>query len=271
MDRALPPPRPRGPDFVGVGVQKSGTTWVADVLQQHPGVLMRKKEISFFVRYFHKGYGWYERFFEGKEGRLAGELSVNYIYSPRPDSTHREFYPHWNPRRRLYFWRRSPSARDELAERYPGVRVFAVFRNPIERAWSHYWYWRRRRERNRKPILPFERMFADDGRWIRTQGHYADLLARWRERFSDLGVFFYDDIRQDPKALAREVYRFVGLNDDFEPELARRVNPGRYEPLPDTARALLVETYREQIERFAEMTGRNLAHWLEPERSDASR
>jgi hypothetical protein len=89
-------PRERGPDFVGVGVQKSGTTWLADVLGQHPGVLLRRKEISFFVRHFHRGWGWYEAFFEGKEGRLAGELSVNHLYSPRAETARREFYPSWN-------------------------------------------------------------------------------------------------------------------------------------------------------------------------------
>jgi hypothetical protein len=260
---ARPAPRERGPDWVGVGVQKSGTTWVADVLAQHPEVLVRKKEISFFVRYFHRGWGWYESWFEGKDGRLAGELSVNYIYSPRPDSSHLEFYPRWNPRRRVLFWRRQPSARDELHRRYPGLRVFAVFRNPIERAWSHYWYWRRRRERNRKRVVAFERMFADDGRWIRTQGRYADLLAHWRERFPDMGCFFYDDIALRPRSLAAEIYRFVGVDDRFEPELARRVNEGRYDPMPVGARERLVEAYRDQILRFGHMTGRDLSHWLE--------
>ena len=262
MDPAHVEPRERGPDFVGVGVQKSGTNWLADVLGQHPDVLIRKKEISFFVRHFHRGYGWYESLFEGKDGRLAGELSVNYIYSPRPDSTHREFYPRWNPQRSLEFWRRYPSACDALRTRCPGLRVFGLFRNPIERAWSHYWHWCRRRERNRKPIVPFERMFADDGRWIQTQGHYADLLAAWRKRFPDMGVFFYDDIKADPRVLARAIYRFVGVDEGFEPKLSRRVNVGDYRSMPESVRALLLETYRDQILRFQEMTGRDLSHWL---------
>jgi hypothetical protein len=72
-------PRESGPDFVGVGVQKSATTWVADVLEQHPGVLLRRKEINFFVRHFHRGWGWYESYFADKQGRMAGELSVTDI------------------------------------------------------------------------------------------------------------------------------------------------------------------------------------------------
>jgi hypothetical protein len=263
MSDLLPKPRERGPDFVGVGVQKSGTTWVADVLAQHPGVLLRRKEISFFVRYFHRGWDWYESFFADKQGRMAGELSVNHLYSPRPDMTHREFYPAWNPRRRLYFWRRYPSARDELAARYPDLRVFAVFRDPVERAWSHYSMWKARRERNGKRVVPFERMFADDGRWVRTQGLYGHWLEHWRERFPGFGVFLYDDIVNDPKTLARELYRFVGVDPSFEPVLTRRVNEGRAkQPMPEAAARMLRETYRDEVTRFARLIGRDLGSWL---------
>ncbi len=257
------PPRAVRPDFVGIGAQKSGTTWIGDILSQHPGVYIKKKEISFFVRYFHRGYDWYHEFFREKNGRRAGEISVNYIISPRPDSTHKEFYPKWNPRRRLTFWRRQPSARDELKAQYPGLLVFAIFRNPVDRAWSHYWYWRSRKERLGKRIVPFEKMFADDGRWIRTYGFYADLVAHRREAFPDMAVYFYDDIKREPLALAKKVYRFVGVTDSFEPVVERQVNKGRYEPMPRNIRAMLVDVYQDQIRRLADMTKRDLSHWSE--------
>jgi len=261
-------PRAKGPDFVGVGVQKSGTTWVGEILSQHPDVLIRKKEISFFIHHFHRGYGWYHDWFRDKRGRLAGEISVNYIYSPRPSPARCEFYPKFNPRRSILFWREQPSARDELRARYPGLRVFAVFRNPVDRAWSHYWWWRGRRERNRKRVVPFERMFADDGRWIRTQGNYADRLAYWREAFPDMAVLFYDDIKSDPQGVASRVYRYVGIDDSFRPELGRKPHQQRYEPMPDETRRALIDAYREQVERFQEMTGRDLGAWLEPRRAE---
>ena len=258
-----PSVRATGPDFVGIGVQKSGTTWVGEVLEQHPSVLMRKKEISFFIHHFHRGYDWYHEWFRDKQGRVAGEISVNYIYAPREDSTHREFYPKWNPRRRLQFFRKQPSPRDELASRYPGLRVFAVFRNPVDRAWSHYWWWRGRRERNGKRVVPFEKMFEDDGRWIRSQGFYADLLAHWREKFPDLTVFLHDDIKAQPERVAAEAYRLVGVDDSLQPDLTRKPHLQKYEPMSASTRELVRETYREQIERFAEMTDRDLTHWLD--------
>jgi len=261
-------PRPEGPDFVGIGAQKSGTTWLGNVLDQHPGALMSSpKEISFFTNHFYRGYGWYHGFFREKAGRVAGEISVNYMYSPRPDPARKQFYPKRNYRNSILFWRKRPAARDELKAHYPGLRVFAIFRNPADRAWSHYWFWRNRKERlgKHKSVVPFEQMFNDDGRWIRLQSYYADHLTCWREAFPDMAVFFYDDIQGDPEGLARQLYRFVGVDDTFKPHLSDRVNPGRYEPMPPESRAFVIDHCREQIRRFAEMTGRDLSHWLKVE------
>jgi hypothetical protein len=256
-----------GPDFVGVGVQRAGSTFLADLLEQHPGVWMPRKEISFFTRHYHRGWDWYESHFADRRGRRAGELSVNYFYAPRPHAASREYYPWWNPRRQLTFWRRLASPRDELARRYPGLRVFVVLRDPVERAWSHYWYWYGRRTRPGrhwipKRTAPFERMFRDDGRWIATQGFYADHLAHWREKFPELAVFFYEDLRERPEQLARELYRFVGVDPDFAPEREGRINAREYEPMPAALRRRLVEYYRPQVERLQALVGRDLSAWL---------
>ena len=252
---------------MGVGVHKSGTTWLADILAQHPQILMTKKEINFFVRHFHKGYRWYHRWFLEKHGRMAGDCTPNYFISPRPDSSHKEFYPHWNPRRALLFWRKKPSARDELKAHYPGIRVFAIFRNPADRAWSAYWYWRRRKERLGKRIVSFEKMWDDDGRWIRTHGLYADYLGYWREVFPDFGVFFYDDIKKDPLTLIRGVYSVVGVDETFTPKnYVQNPRKGQYAPMPSSMRDRLAAFYKTQILRFSEMTGRDLKHWIEVDR-----
>jgi len=264
MPRAVDKARASGPDFVGIGVQKSGTTWLGEMLAQHPEILfVPQKEVSFFTRYYHRGYPWYERHFRDKGDRCAGEISVNYAYSPRPAMTFKEFYPKWNPRRKLFFWRRYPSARDELSLRYPSVKIFAIFRNPADRAWSHYWFWRNRKERIGKRTVPFERMFAADGRWIRLQGEYADLLEYWRVSFPSMALYRFESIEEDPAGLIRDIYRYLGVDTAFVPHTGRRKNQGRYPDMPRSTRRLLVESYVGQIERFAALTGWDLSRWLE--------
>ena len=96
-----------GPDFVGIGVHKSATTWVGDILAQHPDVYIKKKEVSFFTHSFYRGYGWYSNFFKDKGTRKAGEITPGYIISPRQDSSTKEFYPHFNPRRTIFYLAKS--------------------------------------------------------------------------------------------------------------------------------------------------------------------
>jgi len=254
-----------GPDFIGVGVQKSGTTWVARRLAEHPQVFIGKKEISFFTHHFHKGYRWYNALFAQKGDRIAGEISPNYFISPRHSEPRLEHYPHWS----LQSWwkhltRPFPSARDEIKKTYPGIKVFAVFRNPVDRAWSQYWMWAERKERigKKRVIVPFEKMFRDNGRWIQDYGRYGTWLKHWLEAFPDFGVFLYDDLLADPAAFIRSIYRFLGVDEGFEPDLGRREFAGRYEPMDPATREMLVDFYRDEVAEFFRLIGRELP-WFE--------
>ena len=282
-------PRSEGPDFVGVGVQKSGSTWFADILAQHPAILIPKKEIHFFNRYFYKGYHWYHNLFRNKKGRLAGDFTPNYFISPSSDPMHKEFYPHWNLRRILLyhrrkapqpntgykafcdyrklrrillFWFQQPSARDELKTHYPRIRVFAIFRNPVDRAWFRILGLEASKRTAQQKIRLLDEFWINDGRWVQSHGLYAHYLTYWRESFPEFGVFFYDDIEKDPTDLAQAAYRFIGVDDTFKPATNRWLNKGEYTPMPASIREMLINFYREQILRFAEMTGRDLSHWL---------
>ncbi len=79
------------PAFLGIGAQKSATTWLYDILSDHPDVcLSEQKELDFFSHYFDFGYQWYERQFpvHGAEC-IAGEVSPSYFHSPAvPERVH---------------------------------------------------------------------------------------------------------------------------------------------------------------------------------------
>jgi hypothetical protein len=89
------------PSFLGIGVQRAGTTWLHTLLASHPDVYMptRRKEIRFFEKYYERGLDWYSTFFppaEEADRYLAiGEISTQYydcegcaerIYSVLPNS-----------------------------------------------------------------------------------------------------------------------------------------------------------------------------------------
>ena len=254
-----------GPDFIGVGVQKCGTTWLGKRLAEHPQIYFDKKEISFFSNHFHKGYGWYHDHFKNKGDRIAGEFSINYFITPRPDSPRIEHYPRWSFQSwfKHLIWK-YPPARDEIKKQYPNIKVIAMFRNPAERAWSHYWMWHERRMKRNKArlIVPFEQFFNDDGRWVKLTGNYGSLLKYWREAFPEMGVFLYDDLVADPDAFLASAYRFLGVDHSFKGKVGNRENERKYQSMPDDVRRMVLEFYRPEIEMFYKLIGREL-NWLE--------
>src|SRR5690606_14960898 len=76
--------RSRVVDFLGIGVQKAGTTWLHRVLKAHPEIFMAEaddKDLRFFNAYYDRGYRWYERHFDSGDARRRGEFSTSYFYS----------------------------------------------------------------------------------------------------------------------------------------------------------------------------------------------
>ena len=100
------------PDFIIVGGQRCGTTSVYNNLISNPDVTpATKKEIHFFSDNYHKGLTWYQNQF--KKSLCTGEATPYYI-----------FHPHSLRR---------------ISNDIPNVRIIILLRNPVDRAYSHYW------------------------------------------------------------------------------------------------------------------------------------
>ena len=69
------------PTIIGIGAQKCASTWIYDILADHPEVtLSKKKELDFFSYHYENGYSWYEQQFQEKANTLmAIEISPSYF------------------------------------------------------------------------------------------------------------------------------------------------------------------------------------------------
>lgn len=150
-----------GPDLVVAGSARSGTSFLAAHLAAHPNVDPgRVKEPNFFSRNFDRGAQWYDGVFAD---RTAGML--------RMDASASYTYPHF------------PEALDHLAATSPEAFVVYAVREPLERALSHYLYYR----------YYFRKEPARDfGEAMRTSSFYTDVsdYSRWLPR---LRAAFGDD------------------------------------------------------------------------------
>jgi len=108
-------------DFFIVGAQKAGTTSLHKYLGNHPGIYMPdNKEINFFANdtEYAKGLAALESEYRGYAGeRLKGLSHVQLIYRPQ--------------------------APQRLFEHNAQAKIVVMLRNPIDRAYSAYWYARR--------------------------------------------------------------------------------------------------------------------------------
>ena len=76
------------PDFMIIGAQKAGTTWLWEKLNLHHGTsLPKEKEIHFFggVENYQKGREWYYNHFSNLDPyKVTGEASTTYLYDRIP-------------------------------------------------------------------------------------------------------------------------------------------------------------------------------------------
>lgn len=212
-------------DFIGLGAQKSGTSWAYACLYEHPQICAPIKEIHFFSRpRFEKGREWYENHFtKCKEGKIQGEFSTSYLYSKE--------------------------ASERIYALYPDARLIAILRNPAERAYSHY--------RNAikageiQDTVPFEE-FVQLESSVLEQGLYTQQLQRYFAHFrkEQMLVLIYEDIEKDPKAFMRGIYRFLGVDETFiSSMLYTEVNIAR------TPKDVRVDRVMHRIAEFLRKTG----------------
>ncbi|MEK0081854.1 sulfotransferase domain-containing protein [Benzoatithermus flavus] len=193
-------------DFFLVGAQKSGTTSLHRYLQLHPRIFLPfRKEIACFV-------------LEEQYRRLEQELALNY-----PETIDAELVGLSNVE--LLFF---PYVPERLRRYNPDARIVAVLRNPIDRAYSAYWY---QRSVGVEPAGSFEEALAREPaldptsthdraqRAYLEHGHYAEQLERFRRWFPPerIHVLLYDDMQQDSRYLSR-LLGWLGIDDPtFEP------------------------------------------------------
>jgi hypothetical protein len=216
------------PDFLIIGAQKAGTTWLWKMLQQHPGTdLPKEKEIHFFgsSELYRKGKDqYYGHFAKLDRSKVIGEASTTYFY---------DNVPYWyNDSLKLEVDHTLPTIPELITTELPDIKILVVLRDPVRRAISAYYHWMRDSYWMRKgavsPLLGLRETAIQHPKMrILEYGYYARYLKLWskyvpKERMRVL--IFEEDVRQLPEKAMREVYEFLDLDPQFQPEdLKKRV------------------------------------------------
>jgi hypothetical protein len=173
------------PDFVYIGPDKAGSTWLHDVLRTHPEVFLTPaKGLYFFDRYYDRGVRWYLAQFgdAGPEHRVRGEICTDYLAHPE--------------------------AAARMASCLPEARLMVTLRDPAERAFSSYLHMLR----SGWKAGTFLEALARYPELIE-HGRYGTQLDRFRSRFGRdaLHVAIFDDLEADPQSFLDAVTTWLGI------------------------------------------------------------
>jgi hypothetical protein len=262
--------------FFIIGAQKSGTSALHRYLCKHPDILPgSNKEIHFFDRdkNYHRGLNWYHRHFpllwKSGEGRVTLDASPSYIYHRKTPERIYKYSPH--------------------------AKMILLLRDPVERAYSAWNFFRRIHKTERFPYFHGWFQVDADGRegmrrllepaeypsfeeavreeinnsmsegslpepsFVR-RGLYAEQIERYFNYFDRDQIMIIDSrrLRRETTPTLADIATFVGLRPhDWDRDLADmpQMNSVYEAPLSQEGRDCLATFYRPHNERLYELLG----------------
>lgn len=202
-------------DFIGVGMPKCGTTWIAEILAEHPDIFIPpKKEINYFNEtYFgvyrklaynyNRGFDWYKKQFLGyKNEKITGTFNVTYFTDKK--------------------------APQRIKEHFPDAKIIVSLRNPVDMLQSFYWMFRRTSLENYRSRSFSEAIDKNIKKDLYLElGEYSKYLERYYNIFGkkNVHVIIFSDIKKNPLKVCKDLYKYLEVDVDFVPKkLNKRIN-----------------------------------------------
>lgn len=205
------------PNFLIIGAEKAGTTWLYGRLRRHPDIFMPDvKELHYFngknsnlessaSNFETQDLDWYkEHFKEAEEENAIGEATAMYLCDPEaPTQIHRAI---------------------------PDIKLIACLRYPTDRAYSHYWMARGKGHTSisfEEVVQSREARFIERGRYARQIERYLDYFER-----DQILILIHEEVFDAPSESLNKICSFLGVDDTFyrnQSWITERVHPASTE------------------------------------------
>lgn len=206
------------PNFLIVGAAKAGTTSLYEYLRQHPEIYMPEwKELSFYIGDpdgpLHKVRkpGYYYKVFANAHGyKAVGEASTSYLFDE--------------------------AAPTIIRENLGAINIIIILRDPVAMSYSLYNHQARKEGEtiaDFESALEVEDQRRQDARFKKNcygwhanyyyyhRGLYYRQVKRYIEAFGRerVKILLFQELAADSVGVVREAYRFLGVDDSFEPDI----------------------------------------------------
>ncbi len=203
------------PDFIIVGAAKSGTTSLYEYLKSNKQIFFPNIKESHFFSFFNNNPNFispenlptvvssikkYSGLFDkAKKEQLLGDASQSYLY--KHDTV-------------------INSIQEIYGEKARSIKIIIILRNPIERAWSQYWHFKK----NFNEPLDFLAAANKDTINKRLQnnwnifydyigfGMYSNQIKSFEANFDNVKVILYDDLKKSSEGVLNIICDFLGIS-----------------------------------------------------------
>ncbi|NND77504.1 MAG: hypothetical protein HKN39_04925 [Flavobacteriales bacterium] len=215
---------PNLPKFLVVGTAKAGTTSLYHYLSQHPKLNIPVKETFYFIRDHYpsnlldypkqrrpesivRSLSDYQEIYSTAKGRTSGEIGTGYLH---------------------HYETAIPEIKKTLGE---DVKIIIILRDPIERTYSGYLHFKKfsiemdgliqeiKMENSRK-AEGYDFMWQFSG-----LSYYYESVKAYMGSFNNVSIFFYEDLKKDPKKFLNDVLRSIGVEVSVDIDVAKSFNP----------------------------------------------
>jgi hypothetical protein len=284
------------PDFLIIGAQRSGTTWLYDNLMQHPQIWMSPtiKEYQYFdeveergtVRLWELVFGnhWRDKFWRNRLKRSVILLreyfnwedliwTLRFFFGKRSDSWYLSLF---DGKQDLVTGEISPTyatlnknSVEHVYRLLPDVKIIMMLRDPIQRSWSHVMY-----DINKRGPITFSS--AQEGHilsqinsdWMEIRSRYTQTLELWHSFYpaEQIYVGFFEDLVNKPKTLLKEIFTYLGVSASdviLDRVILEKREAGPGNTLPEKYHKILAEMWIEELRLLSEKYGGYTITWYE--------
>lgn len=232
--------------FLGIGAQKTGTTWLYEMLRQHPDIAFPLgKEVHYWNRAYPAQSS--DDYFAKFQHPTLSEGEITPAYAFLASTTIEEIYRH-----------------------QPDLKIIFIIRNPVERAWSSAKMALGRAEM--KFCEASDAWFIDhfNSKGSLLRGDYEACLRRWIEVYSaeQVLVLKFEDIKQTPDDVLSKCCHHIGINEFDTVQLGlmqttQAVFSTSEQKLNYYLKRHLLDLYQNKISRLEDYLGIDLSAWRE--------
>lgn len=183
-------------NFFMVGGEKCGTTWFYFRLDKHPEVFLPSaKEIGYF-------------------NSLSSNHVVNKSYEEQSDEVYLKNFEAYQDEKIcgeiMPMYLCDQDAPERIHKFAPNAKILISLRNPIDRAYSHYWMAMGKKMESR----PFKEVFEAEDERIILRGLYGQQVAKYQRLFGreNVHVIFYEEFFENPQVNLRGVCDFLDIS-----------------------------------------------------------